>query len=346
MPLFSKRLTTKELGILSRQIGTALNSGLPIRQTLSLVGRQTHNRRVKNFIMKLAKEIESGLTLSKAMQKYSSYLPAYYITYTMVGENSGDIDTMFLTLAQECEDLAEYQRGIWTALVYPLFQFAFFLVFIIVLPSVLERVAQGQGSIEQIQYILGPLQQLRRISITVTICLAVFFILLPFFRTIPLFRRILDRLVLMIPIISYFKRREAIYKFCSTLRILMSAVVPVQTTLELASESMENTFLVDQAKRYIPESRGKPISHFLEHCPIFPEEVREEVTVGEISASLDTILQKIARRFRDQIKNFRKVITRFFSLGLTLLFAAIVIYVIFIVMGGRTRMIQDIMRQM
>ena len=125
----------------------------------------------------------------------------------------------------------------------------------------------------------------------------------------------------------------------------MSAVVPVQTTLELASESMENTFLVDQTKRYIPESRGKPISHFLEHCPIFPEEVREEVTVGEISASLDTILQKIARRFRDQIKNFRKVLTRFFSLGLTLLFAAIVIYVILIVMGGRGRMIQDIMRQ-
>ena len=346
MGLFRTKLNAKELAILSRQIGTALNSGLPIQQTLALIGKQTNNRRVKRLIMKLAKEVETGSSLSKAMQKYSSYLPHYFVTYVMVGENSGELDTMFLNLASECEDLADYQRNIWTTLVYPIFQFGFFLVFIIVLPSILESVAQSAGSMEQIQYILAPLQQLRMITIRAAIYLGIFIILLPFIRQIPSIKRILDRFILAIPIISFIKRREALYRFCSTLRVLLSAAVPVQTTLELASESMENTYLIDEAKKQIPESRGKPISHFIEHCYIFPQDVREEVAVGEITASLDTILHKIAKRFRDQINNYRKVITRFFSLGFTLIFAAIVIYVIMIVMGGRARMIQDIMRQM
>ena len=346
MGLFRRRLNAKELAILSRQIGTALNSGLPIKQTLALIGKQMGNHRVKTLIMKLAKEVESGSSLSKAMQKNSSYLPAYYITYIMVGENSGELDTMFFNLAKECDDLADYQRSIWSTLIYPIFQFCFFLVFIIVLPSILEGVSQAWGSTQQIQYILTSLQQLRQISITVAVCLVAFFILLPFFKQIRFIRKILDRLVLTVPFVSFIKRREALYRFCSTLRVLLSAAVPVQTTLELAAESMENSYLVDEAKKHIPESSGKPISHFIEHCSIFPQDVREEVAVGEVSASLDTILHKIAKRFRDQIYNFRRVITRFFSLGLMLIFAAVVIYVIMIVMGGRAQMIRDIMRQM
>lgn len=291
----------KDLSVLMRLLSVMINAGLPILRSLKIVEKQTENLRLVEVIQSVRDYVEEGHALSFAMSKHPTVFNGLITAMVKAGEESGSLDIVLDRIAKDVEREIEIRANVQAGVRYPtIVMCAAALIVALVLYFV---VPQFQGIFEDMDAKLpGPTLVLvaasdlvRNSAVWVVIGFFAIGAAIRMGRKIPAIERIMDAIVLKMPVIGMLLRKIALARFSRTLAILLSSGVPILRALSVVEQTVGNSVIANAvagAKEAIRE--GERIAPPLEETGEFPPMVVDMIAVGEETGALDTMLAKVS----------------------------------------------------
>jgi type IV pilus assembly protein PilC len=314
---FMESVKAGELAVFARQLATMISSGMSILRALYVLEEQTENKILKETIVAVRKDVEAGLSLSDAMERHPKVFDPLFIAMTQAGEMGGMLESALRRVADQLEKDASLRRQVKSAMVYPT------LVIIVAVGIMLALCAfLIPVFINVFKEFGGKLPAITQVSVfasnvvthyywamfLVTGVVVVTFIK---WKKTTWGRKQWDRFRLRIPMkIGTIVQQVAIARWSRTLASLTSAGVPLLQALEITGRTGGN-IAVEEAMDGVIASvkRGGTIAAPLAQAPIFPGMVTHMVAVGEETGALDTMLEKVAEFYEDQVAASVKALT-------------------------------------
>jgi type IV pilus assembly protein PilC len=308
LPGFQQKITTKDLVVFTRQFATMIDAGLLLVQCLDILGRQQDNKTFKQILVKVKESVESGSTFAEALKKHPKAFDDLYVNLVAAGEVGGILDTILNRLAAYIEKALKLKKKVKSAMTYPttIIGIAFVVIAVIlifVIPAFEKMFADFGGSLPLPTQIVINMSNFIQSYILVIIAGIALFIagFKRFYRT-PKGRELVDDVALKLPVMGILIRKVAVAKFTRTLGTMISSGVPILDGLDIVAKTAGNK-TVEKAIYRVKQSisEGKTIAEPLEKSGVFPPMVCQMIAVGEQSGALDTMLNKIADFYDDEV---------------------------------------------
>ena len=302
------KVPAKNLVIFTRQFATMIDAGLPLVQCLELLGNAEPHKKFQGIILSIRKDIESGATLADSMAKHPSAFDTLYCSLVAAGELAGILDTVFNRLAMQLEKAAKLKRKVKGAFTYPVAVtvIAFFVVIIMlykVIPSFAKMFSSMGGTLPgPTLFVMGISDFVQAYIIHILGGAFFLFIAITFIMGNESTRRVVDRLALKAPLIGPLLRKTAVARFTRTLGTMVSSGVPIIDALEIVSRTAGN-YTIEDAIMFVRDkiAEGQNMVDPLLQTGIFPNMVVQMIGVGESTGALDTMLNKIADFYEDEV---------------------------------------------
>jgi len=303
-----KRVRQKDLVLFSRQLSTLIGAGVPIVQGLTILVNQIDNPAFKEVISSVREDIESGTSITEALNRHPTVFSELYVNMVRSGELGGILDVILERLSGYLEAAARLRGKIKSAMFYPAVialvagGITTFLM-IVVVPAFVKIFEQAGAQLPlPTRMLLMVSNFLRHYIIFIIIGLIVFVVgLRQYYKTEAGSMRI-DRLLLRLPIFGTLLRKIAIAKFTRTFGTLVKSGVPILQALDTVAKTSGNRVIekaVLAAKESIRE--GERISEPLKASGTFPPMVIQMISVGEETGNLDAMLSKIAEFYEQEV---------------------------------------------
>ena len=304
-----KKVKLKQISVFSRQFATMVNSGLPILRAIGILSDQTDNKELSRVLSETRMDVEQGSSLSGAMGKHDHVFDNLYVSMVRSGETGGSLDTTLLRLAEMIEREVQLRGKIKSAMTYPVAVVA--LVVLIMSAMLLFVVPQFEGIYGQLGGTLPlPTRSLLWMSkvfktywyVAIGGALAARFFLRRWKKT-ENGRAVVDALKLRAPVFGSLFHKTALSRFSGTLAMLLRSGVPILQALEIVSDTVNNkvigkAILDVQLSVRDGESIAKPLAKY----PVFPPMVVQMISVGEETGQVDTMLEKIAQFYDQEVE--------------------------------------------
>ncbi len=308
LPRLPRGIAAKRIAVFTRQFSVMLDAGLPLVQCLEILGEQEENQRFQAIIQQVQSDVESGASLADAMAKHPKAFDHLYVNMVAAGEAGGILDIILQRLSTYIEKVVRLKSQVKSALIYPasVIVIAAGVVFIIlwkVIP-VFAQLFAGLGSEMPFltRVVIAASNFIGRYFIFIVLAIIAGTIAIARWHKTYRGRRILDGLMLKIPVIGMLLRKVAVARFCRTLATLTSSGVPILDGLEITAKTAGNAIIEDavMAVRKSVEE-GKTVSDPLGHTKVFPAMVVQMINVGEQTGALDQMLSKIADFYEEEV---------------------------------------------
>jgi type IV pilus assembly protein PilC len=295
-----KKIHPKDILDFSRQLATLINAQIPLFVALNIIEQSCEHTGLRTLIGKLKKDIEAGLCLSAALKKHKKYFDNLFCNLIYAGEQSGTLDVMLNNIAHYQEKTADLKRKINKALLYPSVILATAIIvtgvlLIFVVPQ-FAKLFHGFGA-------ELPLYTRLVIKTSSIIIHNFLFIILGIISIIISFKYMnTDKILLKAPIIGSILKKAVIARFSRTLAITFKAGLPLSDALQIIADTVNNK-LYQQAILIIREqvAGGQTISAAITNNSLFPIRARQMITIGEESGALDSMLNKIAEYYENEV---------------------------------------------
>ena len=308
---FSKRkphVTNKALVQFTHQFATLIRAGVPLLECLDILGTEVDNRTWTSVVSQIRLEIEQGALLTEALGYFPTIFPEFYRRMVEIGEATGRLDESLSQLAIYLDKQALLRAKIFSALAYPallvtvaLMVFVFLLIWVVPLFSGLFQ-EFGESLPWLTQMVLDISSSLRS---HVLVLLGLFGFLILGSRAAlsnQKSRLFLDEILLQVPFIGEIFRKSAIVRFARTLGFLIRRGVPLLSGLSVAGTVTGNLALNKKILTVTAQVQdGNTLSETLRASGMFPSMVTQMIKVGESTGSLDTMLEKIADLFEQEV---------------------------------------------
>jgi type IV pilus assembly protein PilC len=308
LPTIGGRVKTKELAIFTRQFSVMIDAGLPLVQCLEALGAQQENKVFQNVLQSVRAEVEGGSTLAYAMRQHPRVFDELFTNMIAAGEAGGILDTILQRLSSYIEKAVKLKRAVKSAMVYPVVVMTIAIgVIILILWKVVPIFSNLFASMSvslplPTRIVIGASNMVARyIIFFVPLCFAVGYAFKKYYATAG-GRRVVDGLLLKVPVLGNVLKKIAVARFARTLSTLISSGVPILDGLEITAKTAGNA-IVEEAimKTRTSIEGGKTIVEPLRDAGIFPTMVTQMVGVGEQTGALDAMLTKIAEFFEDEV---------------------------------------------
>lgn len=303
------RITDKDITLFTRQLATMMKSGVPLLQAFDIVGKGHSNRALSKLLADVKVDVETGSNLTDAFRKYPLYFDALYCNLVGAGEAAGILDSILDRLATYKEKIQAIKGKIKSALFYPIsiIVVAFIItaiIMIFVIPA-FKDLFEGFGA-----ELPAPTLLVMTISdFFVAYWWAIIGILgggiYAFFytwkRSISM-QRVMDRLVLKLPIFGEVIRKATIARWSRTLSTMFAAGVPLVESLDSVAGAAGNYIYYEATKNIqLDVSTGNSLMSSMASTNVFPNMVIQMVAIGEEAGSLDSMLGKIADFYEAEV---------------------------------------------
>jgi type IV pilus assembly protein PilC len=313
----SKRIKARDKAVFARQFATMINAGLAVLRALSVLEEQTQNPRLRKIISAVRSDVEAGMSLSDAMAKHPAAFDRLYVAMVRAGEAGGALDKTLIRLAIQLEKDDSLRRSIKSAMTYPILigVFALLVMFgmILFIIPIFGSMYNDLG---------GELPLLTRGMIGVSDAIkGYWFILFPGVALViwgllrlkktDQGRRGWDRLKLRLPMkLGPVIQKIAVARFSRTLATLVSSGVPILQAIEITGKTSGNT-VIEESMVDVKESvrNGETIARPLSRVPVFPPMVTQMISIGEETGALDSMLNKVADFYEDEVDAAVKSLT-------------------------------------
>ena len=334
LPRFTRGISQKRVALFTRQFSVMLDAGLPLVQCLEILGEQEENPVFAKAIDTVRTDVESGSSLAEAMRKQPKAFDELYVNMIAAGESGGILDIILQRLATYIEKVVKLKNQVKSALIYPtaIIVVAIAVVWIIlwkVIPVFDQLLSSVGGEMPMITAVVIKASNfIGRYTFWVVLLLGLGAFALNRYHKTHRGKRVIDGLLLKIPIIGELLRKIAVARFCQTLATLTSSGVPILDGLDITARTAGNAIIEDaiQAVRKSVEE-GKTISEPLGETKVFPPMVVQMINVGEQTGALDQMLQKIAEFYEEEVDTAVAGLTKLIE-PLLIVFLGIVIGVI------------------
>ena len=301
-------VSSKKLCTFTRQFSTLQDAGLPVLRSLRILEGQMKPGPLKNALIDVVDDVESGSTLSEAFAKHPRCFDRLYVNMVKAGEAGGALEIILKRLADFKEKAQTLKRKITGAMVYP-------VVVILVACSILTFIMLYIiPKFEKIFKDFGmQLPEMTRILMAVSNWFGQYWYVLPLFPLgiyllIKLIRLsktgnyALDRMYLWIPIIGSLIEKTIVARTTRTLGTLVASGVPILEALSIVRETCNNAVFERMYQRVYDSIReGDTIAQPLRESRMVDDMVVNMVDVGEETGDLDSMLEKIADVYDEEV---------------------------------------------
>ncbi|EAR21820.1 type II secretion system F family protein [Nitrococcus mobilis] len=306
-----KKITPGDIAVLTRQLSTMLNSGVPLVQAFDIIGRGHENPSMQKLVLSIKEDVEAGIGLSDALRKHPLYFDELVCNLVAAGEQAGVLDTLLDKIATYKEKTESIKKKIKKALFYPtavlvvaFIVTAILLIFVVPqfeelfrgfgadLPAFTVLVIQLSDAFQQYWWLIlaglgaatTAFAQAHKRSLRVAYAV--------------------DRVSLRIPIIGAILRKAALARFARTLSTMFAAGVPLVDALESVAGATGNR-VYGQAVRAMREevTAGQPLQWAASRTELFPHMMVQMIAIGEEAGSLDAMLAKVADFYEEEVDN-------------------------------------------
>ena len=307
-PKFGGSVDAKTIAIFTRQFSVMIDAGLPLVQCLEILGSQQENKTFQKVLLQVRQDVEAGSSVAEALRKHPKAFDNLYVNMVAAGEAGGILDTILQRLSLYIEKAVKLKSQVKAAMIYPVavISIAGIVVTIIlwkVIPTFAALFAGLGATLPLPTRIVIALSNFvgRYMIIIIPLTIAGIYSLKRYHDTYN-GARVLDGLLLKTPILGDVLRKIAVARFCRTLATLTASGVPILDGLEITAKTAGNTIIEDaiMATRKSVEE-GKTISEPLRDTDVFPSMVVQMIAVGEQTGALDTMLNKIADFYEDEV---------------------------------------------
>jgi type IV pilus assembly protein PilC len=307
-PKFGGRVPPQLIAIFTRQFSVMIDAGLPLVQCLEILGSQQENKVFKRALIQIRQDVESGSNLADSMRKHPKIFNDLFTNMVAAGEAGGILDTILQRLSTYIEKAVKLNSQVKSAMIYPV---AVISIACIVVAIILWKVIPVFASLFVSLGAQLPLPT--RVVIALSNFIAGYWWLIALLIGATIYsvrryhetykgKRVIDGLLLRMPIVGILLRKIATARFCRTLSTLTSSGVPILDGLTITARTAGNAIIEDaiMATRKSVEE-GKTISEPLGDTDVFPTMVVQMIAVGEQTGALDTMLSKIADFYEDEV---------------------------------------------
>ena len=308
IPGFGGKVGERDLAIVTRQLSTMIDAGLPLVQCLNILAQQQENKTFKKTLGDIQADVEAGSTFSAALRNHPKVFSTLYTNMVEAGEAGGILDTILNRLAVYIEKSLTLKKKIKSAMFYPMTIVSVALVVVIflllyVIPTFQGLFANFGATLPLPTVIVLELSNIVREYLLYMIGGGGGLIMgiRAYYRTAGGRKRI-DGLMLQFPIVGPLIRKVAVAKFTRTLGTLVSSGVAILEGLDITARTAGNTVVeeaVQKARSAI--AQGKTIAEPLQESKVFPPMVVQMIAIGEQTGALDRMLNKVADFYEEEV---------------------------------------------
>ena len=295
-------ISSSELALLTRQLATLSEAGLPLEEALLAVSQQNENPRAQSILLGVRSKVMEGHTLADGLADFPQAFPELYRATVAAGEQSGHLDTVLDRLADFTESRQQLQQQVRNALIYPIALvitavsiISFMLAYVVPkVVSIFENYGQELPILTRVMIASSDFIRNHWFAIIVGTIALVVGIRHLLKKEGP--KRQFHRMLLRIPIISTMTRGINTARFTQTLSILAGSSVPILEALRISSQVVVNIPMreaVEEASLRIRE--GAMISKSLAASKLFPPMTTHLISSGEASGRLEEMLVRAAQ---------------------------------------------------
>jgi len=340
-----RRLSAKEIEIVTRQLATLLEAQLTLDRSLAVLVDLTPEEHVVKVLSDLQERVRGGATFSAALEAQDGQFPKLYINMVRAGEASGALDEVLARLADYLERSAELRGTVTSALVYPsilLFvaglSVILLLVFVVPQFTVLfEDMGAALPLSTRIVVATGDL--FRSYWWALLVLVAVAAVLIERWLMNPDNRRRFDYRVMTLPLLGDLIWKMETARFCHTLSTLLKNGLTLLSGLNLAKEVVSNRKVrdgLDEVADGLKHGRG--LAEPLTSREVLPELALQMIRVGEESGTLDAMLAKVAdifdRETKASVQRTLTLLEPVLIIGLGIVIAGIIVSIMMAILGA------------
>ncbi|WP_425462587.1 type II secretion system F family protein [Litorilituus lipolyticus] len=300
-----------DIAVITRQIATMLGAGVPLVQTIEMIGKGHDNGNMRKLLGEVGNKLASGIPLSDCLREHPLYFDDLYCDLVASGEQSGALETIYGRIATYKEKAEALKAKIKKALTYPIAVLviaaivtSILLIFVV---PVFEEIFNSFGAelpaFTQLVLAISDFMQ----NYWYWGLAAIFgagFLFKRAHRNSQKFRDSVDRKILKLPIIGDLLEKAAVARYARTLSTTFAAGVPLIDALESAAGASGNAVFRDAILEIRAEvSSGMQMNLAMRNCKIFPDMVIQMVAIGEESGAVDDMLSKVANVYEAEVDN-------------------------------------------
>ncbi|MFT5758243.1 MAG: general secretion pathway protein F [Alteromonadaceae bacterium] len=335
----SKKISATELALITRQLATLVESGLPLEESLLAVAEQCDKNALKSMIMAVRTKVTEGYGLAESMSEYPQVFNHLYRAMVAAGEKSGHLDTVLNRLADYTEQRQQLQSQMVQAMVYPVIMtvvavgvIAILLTFVV--PQIVDQFEHmGANLPGSTKFLIASSEFLQNYGLL----LLLFFVgmMLSFAQLMkkPLFKLAFHRRLISMPGIGKVSRGLNTARFARTLSILTASAVPLLESMTIAGEVLDNLHIKQKVKESGDKVReGTSLRVALEQTKLFPPMMLHMIASGEKSGQLEHMLSRAADNQDREFESLVSIALKAFEPALMVAMAAIVLFIVMAIM--------------
>ena len=307
--LYFGGVKTKQLVVMTRQLSTLIDAGLPLLRSLNVLITQLKPCLLRDILREISTDIQSGSTFAEALAKHPKQFDRLFVNMVRAGEVGGMLEIVLQRLAMFMERREALKRRVKGALIYPVAVIiiaasivSFLLIKVVpVFADIFDQFGGKLPAPTRFLMAAGDFMFYKWWMLICVLCWTIIGLKVLFkFKTT---KRIFDRVILRVPLIGDLVVKVAVARFARTLGTLITSGVPILQALKITRETIGNEVIqnaVDMVHESIKE--GDTIAAPLDKSKVFPTMVVNMIDVGEETGSLDAMLMKVADIFDAEVE--------------------------------------------
>ncbi len=305
-----KRVKQAHIGSFTRQLATMITSGLPLVQSLEALSQQLDDGNLRAIVKGIKQKIEEGVRFADALRDYPKCFDDLYVNLVLAGEEGGTLDAVLIRISTYIEKTEKLKRKVKSALIYPASIVTVAIAVVMILLLFVIPVFEGMFSSFG-RALPAPTQMVIDFSKIVKSTVHFMFagvivgvFLLRRYHKTEMGARQLDALILRIPVLGLLLKKASMARVTRTLSTLLSSGVSILESLVIVAKTAGNKVIEEAlitARTHI--SQGRSISEPLKESGVFPPMVVQMIQVGESTGALDSMLNKIADFYEEDVDN-------------------------------------------
>jgi general secretion pathway protein F len=335
----SKVFGNDALAVWTRQLAGLVGAGLPLERALSTLSQEAETPRQRDLVSALREEVNAGATFAKALAQHPREFSAIYLAVIAAGEQSGHLDMVLESLAEDLQTQQALRNKLLAATLYPaIVSVVALLIVFFLLTYVVPQVAQVFSSNQQAlpwltTFMLGLSALVQALWLWVLLLLVVGVWILQLALRQSDFRQRFDAAWLQLPLIGRLSRGYNSARFASTLAMLAAAGVPILKSLQAASDTLSNAAMRrDAQEAYTMVREGAPLASALAQHARFPRLLVMFARLGEQTGTLPTMLQRTAQQLGEEVQRRAMQLATILEPLLIVVMGAVVMLIVLAVM--------------
>jgi general secretion pathway protein F len=329
------KVSVAELALLTRQLATLVESGLPIEESLLAVGEQCEKNSMKSMVMAVRTKVTEGYGLAESMSEFPYIFSGLYRAMVAAGEKSGFLDTVLNRLADYTEQREHLRTQIVQALIYPVIMTVVAIGVISILlttvvPKIVGQFDQMGANLPAItQFLISASDFLRNNGLYILILIMLVILGFNYMMKKEKFRFSFHKKLITLPGIGKIIRGINTARFARTLSILTASAVPLLESMKISGEVLENLYIKQCIKESADKVReGASLRVSLEQTKLFPPMMLHMIASGEKSGQLEHMLGRSADNQDREFEALMNISLKAFEPALMITMAGVVLFIV------------------